>query len=106
MRVMAKQLSRLPCLPMIHPGSSALRSWTSQASQTDPGSLGQGVLEASAQKQGDFTLLEEASSLGTLDQESSPTHSLTCNAEADSLPSPPPRDLHVTSSWTLSLALC
>ena len=77
----------------------------SQASQTDPGSLGQGVLEVSAQKQGDFTLLEEASSLGTLDQESSPTHSLTCNAEADSLPSPPARDLRVTYSWTLSLAL-
>ena len=105
MRVRIKQLSPLPCPTMIHPGSDALKSWTSPASQRDPGSLGQGVLGASAQRQGDFTLLEEASSLGTLIQESSPTHSLTCNAEAHSLPSPPSRDLSVTSSRRLSLAL-
>lgn len=105
MRATVKQLSPLPCPTTIHLGSDALRSWTSQASQRDPGSLGQDVLEASAQRQGDFMLLEEASSLGTLVQESSPTHSLSCSVEAHSSPSPPPRGLSVTSSRRLSLAL-
>lgn len=90
MRATVKQLSPLPCPTTIHLGSDALRSWTSQASQRDPGSLGQDVLEASAQRQGDFMLLEEASSLGTLVQESSPTHSLQLQCRGALLTKPTP----------------